>query len=63
MSSDKSATAGQIIPILEKLKEKLKVEKDDSSFKRAIKEKVSPHATQYVEYYNLLFLHLDFVSI
>lgn len=40
VSSDKSATAGQILPILDKLKEKFKVEEDDSAFKRAIKEKV-----------------------
>ncbi|KAL1020683.1 hypothetical protein UPYG_G00003300, partial [Umbra pygmaea] len=39
VSSDKSATADQILPILERLKVKLKVE-DDFSFKRAIKEKV-----------------------
>ncbi|KAF4109025.1 hypothetical protein G5714_010098 [Onychostoma macrolepis] len=35
-----SATAGQILPILDKLKKKFKVEEDDSAFKRAIKEKV-----------------------
>ncbi|XP_058642105.1 E3 SUMO-protein ligase ZBED1-like [Onychostoma macrolepis] len=40
VSSDKSATAGQILPILDKLKKKFKVEEDDSAFKRAIKEKV-----------------------
>lgn len=38
--SDKSATAGQILPILDKLKKRFKVEEDDSAFKRAIKEKV-----------------------
>ncbi|CAL8326384.1 unnamed protein product [Merluccius merluccius] len=42
VSSDKNATAGQILPILEKLKEKLKVEEDYSYFKRAIKEKEFP---------------------
>ncbi|XP_059183296.1 uncharacterized protein LOC131962324 [Centropristis striata] len=40
VSSDKSATAGQILPILDKLKTKFEVKDDDSAFKRAIKEKV-----------------------
>ncbi|XP_049416194.1 E3 SUMO-protein ligase ZBED1-like [Epinephelus fuscoguttatus] len=40
VSSDKSATAGQILPILDKLKAKFEVKDDDSPFKRAIKEKV-----------------------
>ena len=39
VSSDKSATAGQILPILDKLRAKFEVQDDDSPFKRAIKEK------------------------
>lgn len=40
VSSDKSATAGQILPILDKLKNKFNVEENDSAFKRDIKEKI-----------------------
>lgn len=40
VSSDKNATAGQILPILDKLKTKFEVKDDDSAFKRGIKEKV-----------------------
>lgn len=40
VSSEKSSTAGQILPILAKLKDKFKVEDDDSAFKRAIKQTI-----------------------
>ncbi len=40
VSSNKSATAGQILPILDKLEAKFEVKDDDSPFKREVKEKV-----------------------
>lgn len=40
VSSDKNATAGQILPILDKLRAKFEVTDEDSAFRRAIKEKV-----------------------
>lgn len=63
VSSDKSATAGQILPILDKLKKKFKVEENDSAFKRAIKGKVwtdiSPPFTVCISFLiNNLFIHL-----
>uniref|UniRef100_A0A1A7Z5Q1 BED-type domain-containing protein n=1 Tax=Iconisemion striatum TaxID=60296 RepID=A0A1A7Z5Q1_9TELE len=40
VSADRSATAGQILPILDKLRAKFEVKDEDSAFKKAIKEKV-----------------------
>ncbi|XP_070407376.1 E3 SUMO-protein ligase ZBED1-like [Nothobranchius furzeri] len=40
VSADRSATAGQILPILDKLRAKFEVNDEDSAFKKAIKEKV-----------------------
>uniref|UniRef100_A0A1A8LCJ7 Uncharacterized protein n=1 Tax=Nothobranchius pienaari TaxID=704102 RepID=A0A1A8LCJ7_9TELE len=40
VSADRSATAGQILPILDKLRAKFEVKDEDSAFKKATKEKV-----------------------
>ncbi|KAM3850019.1 E3 SUMO-protein ligase ZBED1-like [Diretmus argenteus] len=58
VSSDKSATAGQIIPILQKLEEHFTVKHDDTTFATAIKEKVWGNLSERYQDANIqAFLH------
>ncbi|KAF7212462.1 E3 SUMO-protein ligase ZBED1 [Nothobranchius furzeri] len=60
VSAERSATVGQILPILDKLRAKFEVKDEDSAFKKAIKEKVwADLSHRYTEETNkelLLFL-------